>query len=101
MTNTPALSDFRRHASRDDSETRKRMAFVLGGVEIGGGNIDFSLELYYLLSPQDDHVVRGFVVLHGASNMPVATATPVPESKPKSDANAEPRSGVAPRPGGR
>jgi uncharacterized protein (TIGR03437 family) len=65
------------------SETRKRMSFVLGGVEIGGGNADFSLELFYLLSPQvttTSSAVLSFFT--GASNMPVAAATPVPSPTP-------------------
>ncbi|HEX6044191.1 MAG TPA: hypothetical protein VFZ22_06860, partial [Pyrinomonadaceae bacterium] len=82
MTNTPALSSF--GGTRPvTSETRKRMAFVLGGVELGGGNGDFSLELYYLLSPQmttTSAAVLSFFT--GASNMPVAAATPVPSPSP-------------------
>ncbi len=82
MTNTPALSTF--GGTRPvTSETRKRMSFVLGGVEMGGGNADFSLELYYLLSPQvttTSSAVLSFFT--GFSSMPVATATPVPSPSP-------------------
>jgi uncharacterized protein (TIGR03437 family) len=65
------------------SETRKRMAFVLGGLELGGGNADFSQELFYLLSPQA--TVQSSAALSfftGASNMPVTAATPVPSPSP-------------------
>lgn len=65
------------------SETRKRISFVLGGVELGGGNPDISLELFYLLTPQvtaTSSAVLSFFT--GASNMPVATATPVPSPSP-------------------
>jgi uncharacterized protein (TIGR03437 family) len=65
------------------SETHKRMAFVLGGLELGGGNSDFSQELFYLLSPlptdQSSAVLSFFT---GASNMPVTAATPVPSPSP-------------------
>ena len=65
------------------SETRKRIAFVLGGLELGGGNTDFSQELFYLLSPQvttQNAAVLSFFT--GASNMPVTAATPVPSPSP-------------------
>jgi hypothetical protein len=82
MTNTPALSTF--GGTRPvTSDTRKRMSFVLGGVEIGGGNADFSLEVYYLLSPQvttTSSAVLSFFT--GASNMAVAAATPAPSPTP-------------------
>jgi uncharacterized protein (TIGR03437 family) len=65
------------------SETRKRISFVLGGVELGGGNLDFSLELFYLLTPtataQNGAALSFFT---GFSNMPVATATPAPSPLP-------------------
>ncbi len=65
------------------SESRKRIAFSLGGAELGGGNGDFSTELYYLITPvitnQSAAVLSFFT---GASNMPVATATPVPSPSP-------------------
>jgi hypothetical protein len=65
------------------SESHKRIAFSLGGAELGGGNSDFSVELYYLITPiitnQSAAVLSFFT---GASNMPVATATPVPSPSP-------------------
>jgi len=65
------------------SETRKRIAFSLGGAELGGGNPDASTELYYLITPtitnQSSAVLSFFT---GASNMPVAAATPVPSPSP-------------------
>ena len=82
MTNTPALTSF--GGTRPvTSETRKRMSLVLGGVELGGGNGDFSLELFYLLSPQVTTTSSATLSFFtGASNMAVATATPVPSPSP-------------------
>jgi uncharacterized protein (TIGR03437 family) len=65
------------------SETHKRIAFSLGGAELGGGNADFSIELYYLITPivtNSSAAVLSFFT--GASNMPVAAATPVPSPIP-------------------
>jgi len=65
------------------SETRKRMSFVLGGVELGGGNGDFSLELFYHLSPQVTATSSAALSFFtGASNMAVAAATPIPSPSP-------------------
>jgi hypothetical protein len=65
------------------SETRKRIAFVLNGVEMGGGNLDFSSELFYLLTPtataQNGAALSFFT---GFSNMPVTSATPAPSPLP-------------------
>jgi hypothetical protein len=65
------------------SETRKRMAFVMGGVELGGGNIDASGELFYMLSPQATaQSAAALSFFTGFSNMPVTAATPVPSPSP-------------------
>jgi uncharacterized protein (TIGR03437 family) len=65
------------------SESRKRIAFSLGGAELGGGNTDGSTEVYYLLTPtitaQSSAALSFFT---GASIMPVAAATPVPSPTP-------------------
>ena len=65
------------------SESRKRIAFNVGGEELGGGNGDGSIEVYYLLTPlvtvQSSSVLSFFT---GASNMPVAAATPIPSPTP-------------------
>jgi hypothetical protein len=65
------------------SESRKRIAFSLGGAELGLGNSDASVELYYLITPaitnQSAAVLSFFT---GASNMPVAAATPIPSPTP-------------------
>jgi uncharacterized protein (TIGR03437 family) len=59
------------------------MAFSLGGVDFGGGNADLSSEIFYLLTPtitvQSGAVLSFFT---GASNMPVAAATPLPSPTP-------------------
>ena len=82
ITNIPIVSSF--GGTRPiASETRKRMTFSLGGAEVGTGNGDFSTELYYLITPtitnQSSAVLSFFT---GASNMPVAAATPVPSPTP-------------------
>jgi WD40-like Beta Propeller Repeat len=82
LSNTPGVATFG-GIRPVTSDTRKRTAYVLGGVEHGGGNADFSLEVFYLLSPQataSSAAVLSFFT--GASNMPVATATPVPSPSP-------------------
>jgi uncharacterized protein (TIGR03437 family) len=65
------------------SETHKRIAFALGGAELGGGNTDASTEIFYLLTPiitnQSAAVLSFFT---GFSNMPVAAATPAPSPTP-------------------
>jgi uncharacterized protein (TIGR03437 family) len=82
LTSTPAVSTF--GGTRPiPSETRKRIAFTLGGVELGGGNSDFSIEVFYLLSPQATaQSAAALSFFTGASNMPVAAATPVPSPSP-------------------
>lgn len=82
ITNIPTVSTF--GGTRPiASETRKRITFSLGGAEVGTGNGDFSTELYYLITPtitnQSSAVLSFFT---GASNMPVAAATPVPSPSP-------------------
>jgi len=65
------------------SETRKRIVFALGGAEFGTGNTDGSIEVYYLLTPQitaTSAAVLSFFT--GASEMPVAAATPLPSPTP-------------------
>lgn len=65
------------------SETRKRIAFAVVGEELGGGNGDGSQEIFYLLTPQVT-VTSGAALsfFTGASNMPVAAATPLPSPTP-------------------
>lgn len=65
------------------SASRKRIAFSIGGNELGGGNTDGSTELFYLLTPtittQSSAALSFFT---GASEMPVAAATPLPSPTP-------------------
>jgi hypothetical protein len=82
ITNTPSGPPFR-GTNFVVSETRKRTAFLLDGVEFGGGNSDLGRELFYHLSPivtANSSAVLSFFT--GASNMPVAAATPVPSPTP-------------------
>jgi uncharacterized protein (TIGR03437 family) len=77
LTNVPATTTFS-GLQPVTTDTRKRMSFV-AGVELGGGNFDGSLDLFYLLSPnvtaQSSAALSFFTA---ASNMPVAAATPAP-----------------------
>ncbi len=61
------------------SQTRTRTAFSIGALELGGGNADGSIEVFYLLVPvigSENGAALSFFA--GASNFPVATATPSP-----------------------
>jgi uncharacterized protein (TIGR03437 family) len=77
------------------SESRKRIAFVLGGEELGGGNADFSAELFYLLTPQITTTSSAALSFFtGASNMPVTAATPVPSPSPSPTPTPSPVAGA-------
>ncbi len=73
------------------SETRKRIAFSLGGAELGGGNPDGSTELY-LPDNSDDHrvVVGSALVLYWRQQHACCGCDTRSESDSESDANAEP-----------
>jgi hypothetical protein len=77
------------------SETRKRIAFSVGGEELGGGNSDGSPEVFYLLTPtitaQASTTLSFFT---GASNMPVAAATPIPSPTPSPTPIPSPTAGA-------
>jgi hypothetical protein len=94
LTNTPIVVSF--GGTRPmPSETRKRIVFALGGAEFGGGNTDGSIELYYLLTPQitaTSTAVLSFFT--GASEMPVAAATPLPSPTPSPTATPSPVPGA-------
>src|SRR4029079_15070094 len=82
VTNVPSFSTF--GGTRPiASETRKRITFSYGGAELAGGNSDGSTEVFYLITPtitnQSAAVLSFFT---GASNMPLAAATPVPSPTP-------------------
>ena len=65
------------------SQERNRIAFTLGGSELGGGNADSSTEVFYLLVPTivtNSGAALSFFA--GGSNYPVATATPAPSPAP-------------------
>lgn len=65
------------------TNTRNRLAFSVGGSELGGGNADGSPEVFYLLVPGISSENAGALSLFaGASNFPVATATPAPSPAP-------------------
>jgi uncharacterized protein (TIGR03437 family) len=82
LTNIPTVTTFG-SVRPVTSESRKRLSFSIGGVELGGGNADLSIEVYYLLSPQVTVESAGALSFFtGASNMPVAAATPLPSPTP-------------------
>jgi uncharacterized protein (TIGR03437 family) len=79
------------------SESRKRISFNVGGEELGGGNGDGSIEVFYLLTPlvtvQASDVLSFFT---GASNMAVASATPLPSPTPTPTPTPSPVPGTPP-----
>ena len=78
------------------SNSRNRMAFAFGGVDLGGGNLDGSQEVYYLLTPIITNVSAEPLTFEtGASLMPVATATPVPSPTPSPTPTPSPSPDVA------
>jgi uncharacterized protein (TIGR03437 family) len=82
LTSTPTGPPFR-GSNFVASDSRKRLALLLDGVEAGGGNTDLSRELFYNLSPivtASSSAVLSFFT--GASNMPVTAATPLPSPTP-------------------
>ncbi len=66
------------------SDTIRRIAFSLGGTELGTGNSDFSTEVFYLLTPPvtppDSTAALSFFAW--PSTFPVAAATPAPSPVP-------------------
>lgn len=82
LTRTPVGPPFRGTAF-SISDSRKRLAFLLDSVELGGGNTDLGRELFYNLSPlvtASSSAALSFFT--GASNMPVTAATPIPSPSP-------------------
>ena len=74
------------------SDTRKRLAFSLASTELGGGNADGSMEVYYLLIPpaltQSSAQLNFFA---GASNFPV---NPAPNPSPSPSPTPTPTPGT-------
>ncbi len=65
------------------TNSRNRLAFSLAGSELGGGNADGSMEVFYLLSPAV--VTESAAQLNffaAASNFPVAAASPAASPSP-------------------
>ncbi|HUE81773.1 MAG TPA: hypothetical protein VMM84_06610, partial [Pyrinomonadaceae bacterium] len=97
LTNNPvgqSFGGFRGLAS----ETRRRITFSVAGVELGGGNPDFSGELYYLLTPSavaESEAELSFFT--GASNLIVPS--PDPSASPTPTPSPSPGTGVGLAPG--
>jgi uncharacterized protein (TIGR03437 family) len=65
------------------TDSRKRLAFSLAGSELGGGNTDGSMEVFYLLIPNgatESSARLDFFA--AASNFPVAAASPAASPSP-------------------
>jgi hypothetical protein len=63
------------------SETRRRIAFSMAGIELGGGNADNLAEAFYLLTPPATPVADSSVTVSyftGASLRPVVGPSPPP-----------------------
>ncbi|HKO63554.1 MAG TPA: hypothetical protein VJV03_20490, partial [Pyrinomonadaceae bacterium] len=74
------------------SDTRKRLAFSLAGTELGGGNADGSMEVFYLLSPPVVSTSTAQLnFFAGASDFPVS---PAPNPSPSPAATPTPSPGV-------
>ena len=71
------------------SDSRKRIAFSLAGLELGGGNADSSMEVFYLLiPPSNTESTARLDFFTGASNFPVPPASPSPSPAPTPTADA-------------
>ncbi len=61
------------------SANRRRMAFSIGGTDLGGGNFDASSEVFYHLSPPNiTESTATLAFSTGASDFPVPAPTPTP-----------------------
>ena len=79
------------------SETRKRIAFTLQGSELGGGNVDGSPELFYMLTPTvTAESATALTFFTGASFMPVPTVSPSPSPTPTPSPSPGDAAGLAP-----
>ena len=80
------------------SNTRKRLAFSLASVELGGGNSDGSSEVFYLLTPSvttESSAALSFFT--GASSMgPMASASPTASPTPTPTPSPGEPAGLAP-----
>jgi uncharacterized protein (TIGR03437 family) len=64
------------------SATRKRMTFTLTAAELGGGNADLSLEVYYLLSPTVTSEAPEPITFFTAGSAFEVPASPAPSPSP-------------------
>jgi uncharacterized protein (TIGR03437 family) len=94
LTNVGAALLFAIRPVTTDSHTR--MAFAMP-FDFGGGNADLSGEIFYLLSPIITTQSAAVLTFNtGASNMAVATATPLPSPTPTPTPTPSPSPDVAP-----
>jgi uncharacterized protein (TIGR03437 family) len=81
LTSTPSTSLGSRLQALT-SNSRRRLAFVLDGTELGGGNSDLSIETFYLVSPsQTSETLASANAVNfstGLSNRPVVGPSPAP-----------------------
>lgn len=64
------------------SATRKRMTFTLTAAELGGGNADLSIEVYYLLSPTVTSEAPEPITFFTAGSAFEVPASPAPSPSP-------------------
>jgi uncharacterized protein (TIGR03437 family) len=64
------------------SATRKRMTFTLTAAELGGGNADLSIEVYYLLSPTVTSEAPEPITFFTAASAFEVPASPAPSPSP-------------------
>lgn len=64
------------------SATRKRIAFSLTSAELGGGNSDLSIEVYYLLSPTVTSEAADALTFFTAASAFEVPASPAPSPSP-------------------
>lgn len=65
------------------TNTAERTVFSVGGAELGGGNTDGSIEVFYLLSPPvTTESATALSFFTGASNIPLPEVSPSPSPSP-------------------
>jgi uncharacterized protein (TIGR03437 family) len=65
------------------SNSSRRIAFSMGGAELGGGNPEFGAEVFYnLVPPITTESTATISLFTGASLIPVAPASPTPTGSP-------------------
>jgi uncharacterized protein (TIGR03437 family) len=97
LTNNPVANSFALRAL--PSASRRRITFSLAGAELGGGNQDFSSEIFYFLSPANTaESAEPLSFFTGASAFPVPNASPTPTGSPTPTPSPSPSPSPSPTP---